>query len=219
MLERTIPFFAGALLVLTPVTLAQTSEKPAQEVEKAKTFEVGKPVDAKITLPGIDGKRHTLGDYKGKVVVIDFWSIYCPVSQRYEDKFKKLVEKYQDQDVVFLAIDPNRNEVDAGAEDPYHQIREYVKKEGVTMPVLIDEGNVVADRFDAQTTPHVFILDQRLNLAYAGSVDNDQRGNLGDETTDFVSQAVDALLAGREVEHKKTRNFGCGIKRVSKTDG
>ncbi len=210
---------AAALLIGAPTTWSQTASGKASSAQVQKPFEIGKPVDARIALPGLDGKTHRLADLRGKVVVIDFWSINCPVSQRYEDKLKKLVAKYPAKDVVFLAIASNRTEIDTAAEDPYHQIRKYVKKQGVTMNVLVDAGNVVADRFEAQTTPHVFILDQKLNLAYEGSVDNDQRGQLGDEAIDFVGDAIEALLAGKPVEHKKTRPFGCSIKRIKKTNG
>ncbi|MEQ8767578.1 MAG: redoxin domain-containing protein [Planctomycetota bacterium] len=210
---------ATGLLAAPVFAQAKKVEAQGKQVQADKTFEHGKPVDGSITLPGLDGKDHKLADYKGKVIVLDFWSFNCPISKRYEDKFKQLVKKYQGKEVVFLAIDSNKSEIDADAEDPYHQIRKYVEKEGVTMNVLVDKGNVIADRFGAKTTPHVFILDPKLVLSYQGSVDNDQRGQLGKEAMDFVSLAVDALLAGREVEHKKTTPFGCSIKRVTKIDG
>jgi thiol-disulfide isomerase/thioredoxin len=214
----------GALAAaLAGTVLAQAPSKPAAKPEQApkpegaatKTFTVGSDVDPNISLTDITGKTHTLKDYQGKIVVIDFWSINCPVSKAYEARLKKLHADYASKGIVFLALDANSNEVDKSAKDPYAAIKDYVKQQSVPYPILIDTGNAIADRFDAKTTPHVFILDGKGKLRYAGAIDDDDNGSKGDKATPFVRQALDALMAGKEPPAANTKPHGCSIKRVA----
>src|SRR6185503_7911519 len=101
-------------------------------------------VDSSITLTDITGKKHTLKDYLGKTVLIDFWSIECPVSKGYEARLKKVFADYEKKGVVFLAVDANAGEV-VSAADSHTPIKDYVKKESIPYPILLDVGNVVAD--------------------------------------------------------------------------
>jgi thiol-disulfide isomerase/thioredoxin len=208
--------------MLVSVALLSGSTFAQVEIEKAqvkpvqgKVIKVGDKTDPSIGLKDIDGKRHTLKDYEGKIVVIDFWSVECPVSKAYEARFKALQDKYGKKGVVFLAVNANQTEVDAKAADPYVKIREYVTKEKVTMPILIDEGNVLADRFEAKVTPHVFIVDKAGKLVYSGLVDDDEKGTKGEAATSYVAQNLDALLEGKPVPHKPTEPKGCKIARAA----
>lgn len=211
---------AGAVVAaLAAMVLAQEPGKPEKAAAKdagtaKKTFAVGSDVDATISLTDITGKTHTLKEHQGKVVVIDFWSIQCPVSQAYEKRLKKLHEDYASKGVVFLAIDANHTEVDKGAADPFGKIKDYVKKNSIPYPILIDTNNVIADRFDAKVTPHVFIIDGKGKLRFAGAIDDDNDGTKGDKATPFVRQALDALLAGKDPATSTTKPHGCDIKRV-----
>jgi thiol-disulfide isomerase/thioredoxin len=199
---------------------AERAAKPMKEgLEAPKVFEVGKPVDATITLIDVDGKEHKLGDYQGRIVVVDFWSIQCPVSRAYEERLNALHAKYGKEGIVFLAIDSNHTEIDKDAdmknEDAYGRIREYRDEAKVKMPILVDRGNVVADRFNAQTTPHAFVIDKQGMLRYAGAIDSDQSGRK-DDATPYLANALDALLAGKEIEMASTKPVGCSIKRAEK---
>jgi thiol-disulfide isomerase/thioredoxin len=199
---------------------AERAAKPMKEgLEAPKVFEVGKPVDATITLTDVDGKEHKLGDYQGRIVVVDFWSIQCPVSRAYEERLNALHAKYGKEGIVFLAIDSNHTEIDKDAdmknEDAYARIREYRDEAKVKMPILVDRGNVVADRFNAQTTPHAFVIDKEGMLRYAGAIDSDQSGRK-DDATPYLANALDALMAGKEIEMASTKPVGCSIKRAEK---
>lgn len=199
---------------------AERAAKPSKDgMEAPRVFEVGKPVDATIALMDVDGRQHKLGDYEGRIVVVDFWSIQCPVSRAYEERLNALHAKYGKEGVVFLAIDSNHTEIDKGAdmknEDAYGKIREYRDEAEVKMPILVDRGNVVADRFNAQTTPHAFVIDERGMLRYAGAIDSDQSGRR-DDATPYLANALDSLLAGEEVEMASTKPVGCSIKRAEK---
>jgi len=198
---------SSAAQTSTPQTKGAT-EKPA------KAFAIGDEVDAAIALRDIAGKVHTLKDYRGKIVVLDFWSIKCPWSIGYENRFKAFYKEYQGKDLVFLAIDSNHTEVDAATADPFGRIKKYVKENEIPFPILIDEGNAVADRFDARTTPHVFVIDAKGKLAYRGAMDDDPKNERGQDATHHVANVVRELRAGEKVSVPETRPKGCGIKRV-----
>ena len=196
---------------------------PTQDTNKP--LAIGDTVDAKIALKDVDGKTWTLGDFRktdereGKVVVLDFWSIQCPVSVRYEERMKAFAADCQKKGVVFLAIDSNHTEVDADADDPYARIKAYMKDAEVGFPVLVDHGNKIADRFDAKTTPHLYVIDVEGKLRYTGALDDDSNGKktkAGEEVETFAADAVAALLAGKAPEVSSTKPIGCSIKRVKR---
>jgi thiol-disulfide isomerase/thioredoxin len=203
-------------------TLVASAARPGEE---AKPFAIGDKIDPKIALKDVDGKTWTLGDFQktaeheGKVVVLDFWSIACPVSVGYETRIKKLAADCQKDGVVFLAIDANHTEVDADAAEPYARIKAYTKKAEVTFPILVDRGNVVADRFGGKTTPHIFVIDKEGILQYMGAVDDDSgmaKEKAGEMVKTYAADAVKAALAGKKPETASTPPVGCSIKRAPK---
>ena len=206
--------FTAALLAQDAPKAQPAAPADAQAKPSAEKAEIGKPVGA-ITLRDIDGKEHALASHKGKVVVIDFWSHKCPISRAYEDEREGLRAEFEKDDVVFVAVDPNGSDLVPG-EDPYSGIREYVKKQNVRLPILIDEGHKIADRFGAETTPHVFILDREQKLVYAGGIDSDVRNSVsrgGEQPEPWAKDAIRAVLDGKPVAAAKTENWGCSIKR------
>ncbi len=178
-----------------------------------KILTIGDAIPANISMRDIDGKEHKFSDYRGKTVVLDFWSFKCPVSRDYEARFNRFHAEFKDKDVVLLAIDSCYPDIDTSGEDPYASIRAYVEKEKIEFPILIDENNEFADLLDAQTTPHVYIADKEGVLRYIGAVDNDQKGDKGDEAKHWMRDAIGNLMRGEKVALERTKNFGCSIKR------
>ena len=83
-------------------------------------------------------------------------------------------------------------------------------------PVLKDERNVVADEYGAQVTPEVFVLNPAGKLLYHGRIDDDRKGtNIKHRD---LQEALNALLAGKELSQPETKAFGCSIKRVEMTN-
>ena len=234
-MKALLPAALAAGLLLAPAVTAQEGSGPKVEKvkdDKAKdkdkhkadkdkdkdmvaSIAVGSEVPGKIALADIKGTHHQLAQYRGKVVVLDFWSIDCPWSQGYEARLKRLHEKYSGKDVVFLAVDANTTEIDRSSDRPYGRIQKYVEEKSIPYPILIDDHNLVADMFGAKTTPHVFIVDQKGVLRYAGGIDDDPKGEMGEKATNHVVAALDALLAGKEVPVATTKPAGCSIKRVA----
>jgi thiol-disulfide isomerase/thioredoxin len=200
-----------------PPAKAPAQGKPSapKPDEGKKAYAVGDMVDPALAFVDLEGKPHTLKEYLGKTVVLDFWSIECPVSKGYEARFKGIYADYSKKGVVFLMIDANHGEIGGAGADPFAAIKKYVKDQSIPYPILADKKNVVADRFAAQTTPHVFILDDKGKLRYAGGVDDDPDGKKEAKSVkNYVREALDALLAGKEPPATTSHNTGCSIKRA-----
>jgi thiol-disulfide isomerase/thioredoxin len=197
------------------------TDKPAVEApKKNEPLKVGATVDEKLTVRDIDGKEMTFKDLRGKVVFIHFWSTMCPFEKNADPKTVALAEAYKGKDVVILAINSNNNELgappakDAKPAESYTDIRKHLEEKKMSFPVYADQGNKIADLFGAQHTPHCYVINQKGVLVYAGGLDNDPQNEKGKEAKQYVKDAIDQTLAGKEVTTKTTEAYGCGIKRV-----
>lgn len=154
-------------------------------------------------LPDLQGNPHHLSTYRGKIVMINFWSAECPHSERAD---KSLLERlsHWDGEVELLSVAANRNES--------AQMLEEVANARRLPTVLIDVQHVVADLYEAVTTPHVFIVDRDGILRYRGAVD-DVTFRHRQATRFYLDEAVQALLEDRVPELQETTAYGCAIVR------
>src|SRR5512142_1458426 len=102
-------------------------------------------------LPDLQGIPHKLSEYRGKIVIVNFWSAECPHSERTDRYLVSLLERWEGE-VVMLSIAANRNE-------SAQRVAEAAKARRLPR-VLIDAEHAVADRYEALTTPHAFIVDR-----------------------------------------------------------
>ena len=174
-----------------------------------------------LTLVDLDGKSLTMKEVRGKVVVLVWYAYQCPAIKQTEPLLKEMAQKYaaSEGEVVMYGIDSDRGELlDAepqGVEEdgtpvkPYKALRTALTKRKVDFRIFVDRGNVVADLFQAKTTPHVFVLDQKGVVRYSGALDNDPRGSKkAEEKVNYVDDAVQALRAGKAVEVAETKPYG-----------
>lgn len=156
-------------------------------------------------LRDLDGKEHSLSDFKGKIVVLEFCSHNCPYSRGTDPQLIALADRYADQGVVVIGIDSNTpNDVDS--------IRKYAEEKGKKYPILKDVDNVYADKVGASRTPEVFVIDREGKVAYHGAFDDRIKPENPGETP-YVENAVKALLDGKPVETPTAKAWGCTIKR------
>ena len=193
------PFFtAVALAVMLPVVALA-----------ADTAQVGKPAPA-FTLKDETGKEHSLSQYKGKVVVLEWTNPGCPFVQRHytAGTMQKTLAGFDAKKVVWLAVDStSSNTPDKSAA--------WKKTEGFGYPVLQDASGTVGKAYGAKTTPHMYVIDEQGVVRYAGAIDDDPRGNKKEGTTNHVKTAVDALLSGKPVPAATTEPYGCSVKYKS----
>lgn len=185
-------FLAALAFVLCPAASAQQ-------------FAVGtKLEDFKLT--DIDGKERSFNDLMGKQgAVVVFLSAQCPVVKVYNDRINQIAAEYQAKGINFIGINAN-------ATESLDWVKSDAAKVGYKFPLLIDKGNVLADKLGAQVTPEVFYFDSKGVLLYHGAIDNDRSGQNVSET--YLKTAFDASLAGKKIEKSAAKAFGCTIKRA-----
>jgi thiol-disulfide isomerase/thioredoxin len=132
----------------------------------------------------------------------------CPFSIAYEPILIDMAKHYEDQDVQFVLINSNDPVVKPG--DSFDAMVACAAEKKYPFPYLFDDTQKVAESFGAKVTPHIFLVDSKQVLRYRGRI-NDNRDPEEVESHDLM-QAIDALLAGKEIEVTDTAAFGCGIK-------
>jgi peroxiredoxin len=154
------------------------------------------------------GNNVSLADYRGKVVVLEWVNPDCPFVKRHyqEGSMKKLTSAYDESGVVWLTVN-STNYMDAAANAAF------AEKEGITWPILVDQDGTVGHAYGAATTPHLFIIDTKGKVVYDGAIDDDPRGakEVG-ERTNYVSAALDEVLADKAVSTPETKPYGCSVK-------
>jgi peroxiredoxin len=170
-------------------------------------------------LPGVDGRVHKLADYSAsQVLVVVFTCNHCPIAQMYERRIAQLAADYQDRGVAVVAIQPNDpkairiDELDSSdLSDSLEEMKIRAEYKHLTYPYLYDgETQSVAEAYGPQATPHVFVFDRERLLRYEGRIDNSYRAEL--VKTHEARDAIEALLAQREMAVKHTGVFGCSTK-------
>ncbi len=172
-----------------------------------------------FTLTDLNGKTHMLSDYKGKVVVLEWTNPNCPfVVRHYEDNLMTaLQKKYGEKNVVWFAINSTHRE---------H--RDFESAESLTKifdgwnaaytAQLVDADGKVGKMYNAQTTPHMYIVDAEGILLYNGGIDDDPRGSKKfDERSNYVLDALETILNGKSISTSTTRPYGCSVKYTKDT--
>lgn len=213
-------WFAGAALVAlvaAPVALAsvETATVTSPAVAEDKVLKVGSTVPDKVALPSFEGKQTSFKDLRGKVVILHFWSDRCPAERHANPIFMEMEKKYADnKDVVMVGIAANQNELgakpgpDADYSEHYVSLRKKAKEVGYKHTILADHGNVVSNLFDARTTPHCYVIDQKGVVQYSGALDDDPRGKKGKDATNYVVEATTAVLAGKAPAVTSSKPYG-----------
>ena len=170
-----------------------------------KKVDLGDQPAAWKNLQGVDGKSHSLGDYKdAEVLVVAFTCNHCPVANAYEARFNALVESFKGKKVKFVAISVSDSEVDS-----LENMADRSKEKGYKFDYLQDLSQDSARAYGALVTPHMYVLDKDRKIAYMGAFDDSM--NPAKVEKHYVKDAVNALLKGKQPEIKESLQFGCGI--------
>lgn len=150
----------------------------------------------------VDSEKVSLASYKdAKVLVVCFTCNGCPVAQAYEQRFIDFAKAYKDKGVRFVAINCNSNEaLDA--------IRQRIADAGISYDYVSDASGEAAKAYGATVTPQLFVLDGERKVAFTGPFDDD----MSKPGVSYVSDAVDAVLEGKQPSVTSARPFGCRIK-------
>lgn len=176
--------------------------------------EVGK---AAPDFTGVDsnGKQHSLSQYKGKTVVLEWTNHDCPYVKKHYNSgnMQKLQKDATANDIVWLSIISSKpgkqGHVSSKQANQLTQSRN-----AAPTAVILDESSEIGMLYGAKTTPHMYIVDKSGQLVYMGGIDDNPSKNEDDIPTskNYVSAGLDALAAGKSIENSITRPYGCSVK-------
>jgi peroxiredoxin len=168
-------------------------------------FAVGKKLD-NFTLPDLSGAEQSFDKLKGENGAVLVWvSAQCPVVKGYNARINEIADELKAKGITLVGINSNATEsLDYAASG--------AKEAGYKFPVLIDKGNILADKLGASVTPEFYYFDKENVLLYHGALDNDRSGK--NVTTNYLRDAFDSALKKEPIKTSKTNAFGCSIKRA-----
>jgi len=195
---RKLLLSVAVLALVAAPTLAGKFNKKLSVGDKAPDFSA---------IPAAQGQQDTsisLGDLKDDVVVLCFSANHCPVVQAYEDRMIDFVNDYKGKPVKFVAVSVSNMDI-----DKLPGIKDYVKDKGSNYVYGYDESQKMGKDYGATNTPQFFVLDKSRTIRYMGALDDSQDANKAKKQ--YLRDAVDSVLAGKDVEVSETRPMGCGI--------
>ena len=163
-----------------------------------------------FSLPGIDGKKYSLNDFKGKrILVIVFMCNHCPYVQAYIDRLKSIQSDFGIKGVQVVGI--NANDEINYPDDSFEKMVEMNKIKKLNFNYLRDKEQSVATSYGAQCTPECFVFDGERKLKYHGRIDDNYKDEKSVKTYD-LRNAINALMHNQKVAIELTPAIGCSIK-------
>ena len=209
--ESEAPAKQETAATAAPKQPAQPGEakQPAAPAPATAKAVVGQPAPD-FRLPDLDGREHALADYRGKTVVLEWFSPACPYCvAAYSEggALTELPERLVRDGVVWLSVN-SQNAKHPGAN--VEKNKAFVEKYHLEAPILLDPAGTVGRAYGAKTTPHCFVIDAKGVLVYAGGLDNAPNGQTdgGAPVVNYVEAAVADLKAGRPVATSSSRSYG-----------
>jgi peroxiredoxin len=199
--QATLLAAAGLFLILGPLA-------------KAEETLVGQAAP-NFTLADTYGNKHSLSDYKGKIIVLEWVNHDCPfVGKLYNSgKMQELQKTYTGKGVIWLSMNssaPGKQ----GYRTPEEANELTRQKKAAPTALLLDSEGEVGRLYGAKTTPQMFIINKDGILVYDGAIDDIRSTNIDDiaKAKNYVQLALDELLAGKEVSVKTSQPYGCSVK-------
>jgi hypothetical protein len=163
-------------------------------------------------LRGTDDRPYGFSTFADRdILVLIFASNRCPTVKAYAERMTGLQHDYGERGVQLLAL--NANDPHLYPDESFDRMVALAAEDGYTFPYVVDEGQRVARAYGAACTFHVFVLDRDRVLRYQGRFDDARL--TANVTSHDLRNALDDLLAGREVRLPTTRAFGCSLDFVS----
>lgn len=168
-----------------------------------------------FTMTDVNGTQHSLSDYAGKYVVLEWFNPDCPFVRKHYDagNMQALQKEAGGKGVVWLSIDSS-----APGKQGHYSSQEHIDlmnaKKGSPTAIFIDATGDMGRAYGAKTTPHMFIVDPKGELIYEGAIDSiasaDSKDIQGSEN--YVRSALNQAMAGEPISNPSTRAYGCSVK-------
>ena len=168
-----------------------------------------------FTLTDSKGTEHSLSDFYGKYVVLEWTNHSCPfVVKHYKEGHMQAQQKAMtNKGVVWLQIVSSR-EGKSGylTETEAQQLRARAQIHSTAM--LLDTTGEVGRAYDARVTPHMYLIDPEGELLYQGAIDSIRSTRTSDiaKANNYVLDAYESAISGEPIKYTKTTAYGCGIK-------
>ena len=195
----------GIFLVAILALLAFISTACGEEFVPKGSFPVGTKLD-NFTLKDLSGAEQSFDKLKGENGAVLVWlSAQCPVVKAYNERINQVADELKADGVNLIGINSNATESLAWVKSNASEV-------GYQFPVLIDKGNVLADKLEASVTPEFYYFDKGNILLYHGALDNDRSGK--DVRIDYLRNALNSASRKEPIKTSKTNAIGCSIKRA-----
>ncbi len=181
-------------------------QQPARDAQSSAKRAPG------FELNSFDGKTVNLSDYRGKIVVLEWFNMECPFSlYHYETKktMAQLAEKYKSKNVVWFAVNSTNHTTPAAN-------KTFAEKYKLPFPILDDRSGKVGRAYNAKTTPHIFVINPRGRIVYDGAIDDSPMGQKKEGVVNYVDNVLAELTAGKDVSTANTKPYGCTVKYAEK---
>jgi peroxiredoxin len=202
--------FALALLAMIGLGVSSFSAFAREDDHGHAHAKVGHAAP-EFALTDQNGNVVSLSNYKGKIVVLEWFNDECPFVKKFYDKGNYVMndwaKAYGDKGVVWLAINST------ASHDMAHN-KKVAEKWKIDRPILDDSSGEVGEQYNAKTTPHMYVINADGVLAYAGAIDDNGSPDSAEikNAKNYVAQAVDELLAGKKVSKSESKSYGCSVK-------
>lgn len=207
---KKVLYFSGLIAIFALLAFTLQGEK-----EDIKPLEIGsKAPKTSYKMKDVSGEMKSLKQIKGeKGLLVIFSCNTCPFVLRWESEYPKLQQFCENQDLGMVLV--NSNAAQRNDADSFEAMKEHAEDKNYNTNYVLDENSELADAFGAKTTPHVFLFNSNNILVYEGSIDNRYENN-EIVSQRYLEEAMEYMLAGKEIPVPNSKAIGCSIKRVKK---
>jgi hypothetical protein len=163
-----------------------------------------------LNLLNTNGTLSSLGDLKGDIGTLVIFSCNtCPWVIRWEDRYVEIAKKYTSKGINLIAV--NSNSARFNGVDSIEEMKKHSKEKKYNFPYVQDLNSDLARVFGATKTPHVYLFNQSDRLVFRGAIDDNAKDPNQVEQS-YLSNALDQMLSGRNIEKPISKAMGCSIK-------
>jgi hypothetical protein len=161
------------------------------------------------------GTQHTLSQYRGKFVVLEWANQGCPYDRKHylSGSMESQQRDWTAKGVVWLSI-LSSGVGQQGYVNPAEE-NEYLKKmHAAPTAAILDPTSTIARLYEAKTTPHIFVIDPTGKLIYQGAIDDKPTTDQADlkGARNYLNETLTAAMSGRPIQVASTRPYGCSVK-------
>jgi hypothetical protein len=205
---------ASLVMIIGLVAATAVSVDRAVATGTRAAAKPGQPAPA-FSAPDISGRTINLGDYAGKIVILEWTNDGCPFVGKHYDSgnMQALQRKYTGEGDVWLTV-ASSAPGEQGYVTPAEAKADLTRWRAAPTDYLLDPNGVVGRLYDARATPHIVVIDRTGTVAYMGAIDDTPSTRLADVKTakNYLVAALDEIAAGKPVSVTATRAYGCSIK-------